>query len=539
MPEKMTKMSLKLRDYQLEAVQSAFDYYDSGKTGNPIIVAATGAGKSLIIGNLIKRIMEYPNQRIIMATHVKELIEQNYLKLVNFWPNAPVGIYSAGIGKKQGWQDIVCGGVQSMYKKAHVLGHRDIILIDESHLLSPDTSGMYISFINDLKKINPYLKVIGLTATPWRLKGGSLLNQKNAIFTDIIYEIGIGELVKKGYLSPLVSKSSIIQANMSGVKITAGDFNLKQAESAVDKEELTKAALDEVEQLAIDRKHFLFFCAGIKHSEHVAEALAQRGWEVAIITCNTPKLEREVLLRNFKNSTTRKALINNAVLTTGVDLPNIDCIVLLRATASSVLYLQMLGRGMRLSPEKKNCLVLDYAGNIERFGAVDLIQIPKDKNKNKDGKPAIAPQKICSNCREPVLIMLKECPSCGYQFPETEKQIHDEIATIAPIMSAEIKSERFEILKAKYSSGVDKNGNTYIRISYYDNWGLIASEFIHFAYKKSVLYNWFNDRKQNEGNIKCPINAEELLARQEEFKIPKAIYTKKSGKYQEVVDYEF
>ena len=530
---------IQARDYQVEAVQAVPDYYAAGNTGNPLIIAATGAGKSLMVGMLIQYIMSFPGQRVVMACHVKELIEQNYLKLLAFWPSAPVGIYSAGIGKKQPWQDIVCGGIQSMYKKTAALGHRDILIIDECHLLSPESNGMYMKFIADLKAINPYLKVIGFTATPWRLKGGSLLNQKDAIFTDIIYEIGIGALVKRGFLSPLISKSSLIQANMSGVKMTAGEFNLKQAEIAVDKDELTQAALNEIAVLAKDRKKFLVFTSGVKHAQHVVDALRARGKKANLITCETDKKEREKLLHDFKNNQDEEYLVNNAVLTTGVDLPNIDCIILLRATMSSVLYIQMLGRGMRLFLGKLNCLVLDYAGNIERFGAVDLIQMPTDKGKGKSEKAGICPQKICPNCREPVLIMVKRCASCDYEFPEGEKPIHDKSATNLAIMAAEIIPERFEVNTTKYSSGVDKNGNIYVRISYYDGWGLIASEFVHFAYRKAQLVNWFNERRQDAGELYCPQTAEELLARQDEFKTPLAIWCKKSGKYQEVTDYEF
>lgn len=503
------------------------------------------SGKSVLIGALIHRIMQtYPNQRILMITHVKELIEQNYQKLITIWPDAPIGIYSAGIGKKQPWTDIVYGGIQSMYKQANKLGHRDIILIDEVHLLNPSQTGMYMQFINDLKKINPHLKVVGFSATPWRLKGGSLLHQKNAILTDIIYEIGIKELVDKGYLSPLIGKSSAVQANMTGVKITAGEFNLKQAENAIDKEELTKAALDEIEVLAKDRKHFLFFCTGIQHSKHIKDALRTRGWDAEVITCNTPKNERTALLQRFKQSKSRMALINNAVLTTGVDLPNIDCIILLRATASSVLYIQMLGRGMRLSESKKNCLCLDFAGNIERFGAIDLISAPRYKNKKDDGKPTSPPQKICPNCRESILIAINEC-HCGYIFPESEKPQHDMTASTAAIMSHEIKPIKHEVTEVKYASHTGPSGIPTMRVSYYDMMGIICSEYIcfqHTGYPRKKAEAWFNIMKNKKrlfpeppGSIERAIEWAEWHA----FKQPIAIYTKKNGKNTEITGYEF
>lgn len=537
---------IELRDYQIEAVQSVIDYFNT-KQGNPLVVAATGSGKSVIIGNLTQRIMtEYRGQRILMCTHVKELIEQNYLKLLSFWPLAPAGIYSAGIGKKQPWCDIVYGGIQSMYKQAAKLGHRDLVFIDECHLLNPATMGMYMKLIMALKQINPYLKIIGFTATDWRTKDGSLTEIKNGIFTDVCFEMGIAELIKRGYLAPLISKSSLIQANLTGVKMTAGEFNLKQAEAAVDKNELTEAALDEIEKLASDRKFFLFFCAGVQHSEHVKQALRQRGWQADIITCETPKDERARLLSDFKNSTTKRVLVNNAVLTTGTDLPNIDCIVLLRATASSVLYIQMLGRGMRLSPDKKNCLVLDYAGNIERFGAVDLIRRPTG-TKKKGEKAGIAPQKICPQCREPILIMLKECPTCAYEFLEDEKPVHSHVATTAAIMAAEILPERYEVTNVKYASHIGKSGIPTLKVSYFDNWGLIASEYIcfeHTGFARRKAEQWhekriLTDEQYDMSIAEVPIDIQKALEVSINYYKPIAIFTKKSGKYQEITDYEF
>ena len=532
---------MKLRDYQQSAIDSVYTYYRSGKTGNPIIVAATGAGKSLIIGSFIKGLLQsWPNQRILMVTHVKELIQQNHGKVKAFWPTAPVGIYSAGIGSKQSKQPIICGGVQSMYKNPEKFGHRDIVLIDECHLLSPTQGGMYMALIDGLRAINPNIKVVGLSATPWRLKGGCLLRQKNAIFTDIIYNIGIKELTEKGYLSSLISKSSVIQANMSQVKMIAGEFNLKQAEAAVDDEDLTKAALDEIGQLANERKHFLFFCGGVKHAEHVKTALQARGVPTNIITCDTPKKERAKILHDFKHGKHRQALVNNAVLTTGVDLPNIDCIVLLRATASSALYVQMLGRGMRLNDGKKDCLVLDYAGNIERFGAVDLIEAPRSTGKKGD-KPTSPPQKICPGCREPIQISIMECPTCGHIF-DSDNPKHQTAASTLAVSSGEIKPMRWEVKSVEYKRHVSrKTGIVMLRIIFHDDFGVIASDYLGFEHTGFAkdLANKKLDLFMKKKLMDYPSNVKTALALTPLFKTPKAIYTKRNGTYTEVIDYEF
>ena len=515
---------MKLRDYQQEAVDSIFKYYEDGNTGNPIISAATGAGKSLIIGEFIRRVLQlYPSERIIMATHVADLVSQNYQKVIAQWPDAPAGIYSAGLGKKQPWAAIVCAGVQSCYKKSQQLGYRAFLLIDECHTLSPKDAGMYMTLIAGLKEQNPYLKVVGFSATPWREKGGSLIDQKNAIFTDIIYDIGIGYLVKRGFLSPLISKSSLIQADLSGVKTLGGEYNIKQAEAALDRDELTKAAIGEIEVLASDRKHFLFFCQGVNHAFHVREELRSRGWDADIITGETPQNERTILLDKFRKSKTRYALVNNAVLTTGTDLPNVDCLIFLRATKSASLYIQICGRGARpiyahnyhdLSTDenrlsaiangpKPNCLVLDYAGNIERFGAVDLIEMPRGNNKKGDGKPTSPPQKICPNCREPIFIGATQC-QCGHEFEFEEKLAHGKTASNAAIMAAEIKPERYEVARVIYKTHVGASGVPTLRVQYYDYFGFIASEYVcfsHTGYARQKAIDWAKERLRNTSNM--------------------------------------
>lgn len=532
---------MKLRDYQEEAVESVFKYYESGNRGNPIIVAATGAGKSVIIGALIKKIMTlYQEQRIIMITHVKELIAQNHEKLINFWPDAPAGIYSAGLERKDTDDAIICAGIQSAFRCPEAFGHRDLIFIDECHTLSPKDTGMYMSFIKALREINPKIKVIGFSATPWRLKGGSLLDQKPKIFTDIIYEIGIRELVDRKFLCPLVGKSSIVQADLSKVSKLAGEFNLSQAETVLSQDELTNRAFEEIYRLASNRKHFLFFCSGVEHSKRINDILISRGWNSHVITGETSKEYREKVLYDFKHATKRCALVNNAVLTTGIDLPNIDCIVLLRATASSVLYIQMLGRGMRLHPNKKDCLLLDFAGNVERFGAVDMIEVPRDKKGGGKG-PLIPPQKICLECRESVHISVKEC-KCGYVFPESNNPKHDTAATTMAVSSKEIKPFESEVDRVVYARHIAKNGRPVLRVQYYDKVGYIASEYIcyeHKGYPRRRAITW-TIRRTERADCIIPETIEEAynLAQKGYFKEPKKILTMKNGKYLEVVDCE-
>lgn len=552
---------LKPRDYQQDAAQSFFDYYAAGNKGNPIISAATGAGKSLILAEIIRRVMTgYANQRVIMATHVATLVSQNAQKIIAQYPNCNLGIYSAGLGKKQPWADVVYGGIQSMYKHPEKFGKRDILFIDEAHLLSPESEGMYMKFIKALKKENPYLVVVGLSATPWRQKGGSLTKQKNAIFTDIIYDISLGYLIKRGYLTGLVGKSSIIQADLSGVKKIGGEFNLAQLEKAFDKEELTNAALDEVEILAKDRKYFLFFCSGLDHCAHVEANLKTRGWECYTITSKTTQNERNYLLEKFRKSPGRIALINNTVLTTGTDLPNADCLVFLRGTHSSVLFIQICGRvarpvyadGYDLSTDvgrlaaiahgpKPSSLILDYGSNIQRFGAVDLIEAPHSREKSVSSEPTSPPQKICPTCREPLHVTALEC-HCGYIFDAPDRINHESTASTLAIMSHEIVPTRHKIKNVIYNSHVAKSGVPCLRVQYYDAMGFLASEYIPFSQFGDVrkkANDWFYEVADEEHHNKLPKNTDEALALKHLYNPPEFIYMKKRGKYSDIISREY
>lgn len=535
---------VQLRDYQIEAVDSIFKYYNDGHKGNPIIVAATGSGKSLIIAELIRKLtQEYGGQRIVMATHVEELIVQNFGELLKQAPGVDAGIYSAALGHRHHWQQVIYGSIQSMIRKSHLFGHRQFIIIDECHLLSDKNTAMYQRFIKALKNINPTLKVIGLTATPWRMKGGSLLEQKNAIFTDITYEVGIKELLAKGHLCKLISKQSAIQANMEGVRTVAGEFNVNEMEDRLDNESLMVRALEEINKLAEDRKYFLFFCAGLKHSAHALTLLRQQGWEAEMVTGSTPKEERRQIIDWFKKPTsTRKALVNNAVLTTGTNLPHLDCIILWRATKSSVLYIQMLGRGMRNFQDKPNCLVLDYAGNIERFGCVEYVQ------PNKPGRGGDAPYKECPECHLAVHPRVMECPECKYIFPPPEEAPkHNTNATMAAVSEAELAPEEVVVVDVLYKEHISKEtGIPTLRVMYYDRWGYVASEYICFehigrARKEAEL--WHMERSRDGALQKLrtiPSKVSDALenANVGMYIMPKKIFLRQQGKYKEVAGYE-
>ena len=415
-----------LRDYQQKAIDDLYAWFGAGNAGNPCIVMPTGSGKSHIVAALCKDALQsWPETQILMLTHVKELIEQNAEKMREHWPNAPLGIYSASIGMKQLGEPITFAGIQSIGDKAKEVGHVDLVIIDECHLVNHKESGKYRTFLYELTMINPALRVIGLTATPFRL-GHGLITDKPALFDDLLEPVSIEELVYKGFLATLRSKHTKEQLDVSGVHKRGGEFIESELQAAVDTDPKNRAIVDEVIEMAGDRKAWLFFCTGVDHAYHVAKVLNDKEIPAACVTGKTPKKEREQIIADFKAGKLR-ALTNANVLTTGFDYPDIDLIAMLRPTMSAGLYVQMAGRGMRLKSHTDHCMVLDFAGVVSTHGPITAVQPPK---KPKPGQEGEAPVKLCPNCHELVHPSVRQCPSCGFEFPFAQKKLalhHDDI----------------------------------------------------------------------------------------------------------------
>jgi DNA repair protein RadD len=422
------------RYYQTEAAAAFFDFYSVERPldaegnpikKNPLIAMPTGTGKSVVIGKIIKTCFELnPYTRFFMSTHVKTLIQQNANKLKEIWPEAPLGIYSAGLNSRDMAHPIIFGGVQSCVKKTDLegrtlFGKRDFLFIDEAHLLNDE--GNYIRFINELQAVNPFLKVCGFTATPYRLRLGAMTN--GSIFTDVIYDIttleAFNRLVAEGYLCQLIPKPTKTKLDISSVNISnTGEFVAGQLQAAVDKNDTNYSALCEIVEHGHDRRSWLIFASGVEHAEHLTETLnSVFGISAVAIHSKKSEAENDRALAAWKNGEIRCA-VNMNQLTTGVDHPACDLIGMLRPTMSTGLWVQMLGRGTRPCDGKNNCLVLDFAGNITRLGPINDPLIPRLKGK---GPPGDAPVKICSVCGVYNHISSVSCIACGANFVFEDK----------------------------------------------------------------------------------------------------------------------
>ena len=402
-----------LRDYQQRAIDDLYAWLGDNN-GHPCLVLPTGSGKSHIVAALCENaVQSWPDTRILMLTHQKELIEQNYEKLRLHWPNAPVGIYSASVGRKEMGNPITFAGIQSVRKRAQEIGHIDLVIVDECHLINHRQAGSYRQLLSDLADINPSLRCIGLTATPWRLGHGKITDGE-AIFDDLIEPVSIEELIYGGYLATLRSKVTGAALDVAGVAKRGGEYVEADLQRAVNTADKNEAVVDEAIRLAEWRKSWLFFCAGVDHAEAVRDVLAARGVRAACITGATPKAERAEIIRQFKAGEIT-ALTNANVLTTGFDHPDTDMIVMMRPTLSASLYVQMAGRGMRVKSHTDHCLVLDFAGVVEQHGPITAVQ-PVARGGKGDGSGS-APTKTCEKCGEIVHISAPVCPACGEAFP--------------------------------------------------------------------------------------------------------------------------
>lgn len=392
-----------LRHYQSEAVRLTWSYV-RGNLTNPVICLPTGGGKTMVIAKMIEDCVSW-QKRVVVATHNQELLVQIENTLIR--NNIPCGIVSSGLGRSDWHSDVAICGIQSVYSKADYLGMRDIVFIDECHRVSDDPESMYQRLLTELRNYQPALKVIGLTATPYRMDQG-LICGKEKTFSDISYDISVARLINEGYLTKLSSKISGHSIDTSLLTIRGNDF----AES--DQELAFMAISDLIVRDMVDRcdranrQSVLIFCAGVDQASDVKQKLANLGHVCGVVTGTTSDRDREEYITAFRQREIR-FLVNCNVLTEGFDAPVVDCIVLLRATISPGLFYQMAGRGLRLHEGKEYSLVCDYGQNLERHGPIDDINPPANKSKN--GKPKVIQ---CPSCEEAVKPSFEQCPRCDH-----------------------------------------------------------------------------------------------------------------------------
>tara|TARA_R110000822_G_scaffold181396_1_gene321130 strand:+ start:4456 stop:6237 length:1782 start_codon:yes stop_codon:yes gene_type:complete len=390
----------KLRPYQQEAVDATLKHFRKSDD-SAVIVLPTGAGKSLVIAELAR----LARRKILVLTHVKELVEQNHAKYQSYGLTA--GIFSAGLKRKENRYQVTFASVQSV--SANLDQFRDeysLIIIDECHRVSGDESSQYQTIIELLRQQNDSLKVLGLTATPYRLAIGWIYryhyrgfvrgrsgdsDEQNKPFAHCIYELPLSYMINRGYLTrPELVDAAVAQYDFSALSQNRfGEYAEKDVNQLLSKHQrVTRAIVEQVMELAVKRKAVMIFAATVDHAREITGYLPEH--QTALITGATDLNERDLLIQRFKQQQL-KYLVNVSVLTTGFDAPHVDFIAILRPTQSVSLYQQIVGRGLRLDEGKQDCLVIDYAGNSVNLHHPEV----GEKKPNPDSEPV---QVFCPGC---------------------------------------------------------------------------------------------------------------------------------------------
>ncbi|MCG6436221.1 DEAD/DEAH box helicase [Vibrio parahaemolyticus] len=385
-----------LRPYQADSVKAVIHYFRKHSTP-AVIVLPTGAGKSLVIAELAR----LAKGRVLVLAHVKELVEQNHAKYEGYGLKG--AIFSAGLGRKETGQQVVFASVQSVVRNLDSFKNQfSLLVIDECHRVPDDKNSSYQKVITHLRELNPGIKVLGLTATPYRLgmgwiyqyhTRGQVRTEESRFFRDCIFELPIRYLLDENFLTPArMMDAPVLSYDFSQLKpANTGRYKEAEMDMVIDKaKRATPQIVEQIIQYARERKGVMIFAATVRHAQEIHGLLPEG--ETAIVIGDTPTPERDAIIQAFKNREI-KYLVNVSVLTTGFDAPHVDLIAILRPTESVSLYQQIVGRGLRLSEGKNECLVLDYAGN-----SYDLYQ------------PEVGDPKPDSTSE----IITIPCPACGF-----------------------------------------------------------------------------------------------------------------------------
>ena len=521
---------LDLRPYQRAAIDGLYNYWAAKKGDNPLIVAPTGSGKSLIIAHLVKDAMSFPGTRVLMLTHVKELLEQNATELLNLYREADVGFYSASLKKKVLHRAVTFAGIQSIHKRAfEMIPPPDLVIVDECHLIPRSDSTRYNKFLSDLKLANPAVKIVGLTATPYRLDSGWLHKGEGAIFDGIAYDIPVADLMEQGFLAPVVSKAGARKIDLSEVGHRGGEFIESELAKAASDPELVRETVAEIVKYGADRRAWLIFACGVIHANMIRDEFQTHGIEAHVVTGADGMTERAEKIERFRRGD-YKCLINVNVLTTGFNVPHVDLVALVRATESAGLYVQIVGRGTRIAPGKTDCLVLDYGDNVMRHGFIDKVK-PKIKSKVEDGE---APCKECPSCQTIQHAAMRNCVVCGYAFPPPVLN-HGNKAYSGAMISTQVQAEWVDVDDVGYSRWRKEGKPDSIRVTYYC--GLIkVSEWLCPDHGGYAAERYIKRKAALGANANT---TEEAINECDHWTRPRRIKVKPNDKFHDIVQLDY
>jgi len=530
--------AIESRWYQDGAVNALYD--SVLKSLHPVAALPTASGKSIILVKLCEKFLSENDKDILILSHTKEILKQDYAALKNY-DFKDVGIYSAGLNRREFKNKIVVAGIQSIYRKPELFKNVGLVIIDECHLVSPENETMYRKLF---LKLNA--QFCGLTATPYRLGSGYIYTGKNALFNDLCYDLttfeNFNRLVDEGYLSKLVTKKVNENLDTGNLKLFGGDYKIKDMSEEFDSEEINEKIVKEIVEAGKKYKKWLVFAIDIQHAENL-ELLFKKHGILAKCVHSDMEDDREEILYAYKIGVIQ-CIINVNILTTGFDEPEIDLLAVVRPTESKSLHVQIIGRGMRIHPDKDHCLIMDFAGNTSRLGAINDIQIDDEETKDEEEKES--PTRDCPECGNIQSRRYKECQHCGYEFPIMEREQSKKLT---------IEASNVDIFKTKKNTatpdtwrgvfGIDirrKEGwggsPDSMYVDYITTSGVVHEQicYDHDGYPKHRANLFVKSRLGYIKNLRMPKDLDELFKASKFFRKPKSIRADTNTKYHKILD---
>ncbi|CAH0526068.1 DEAD/DEAH box helicase [Vibrio hippocampi] len=570
-----------LRPYQAESVKAVIHYFRQNTTP-AVIVLPTGAGKSLVIAELAR----LAKGRVLVLAHVKELVEQNHAKYEGYGLKG--SIFSAGLGRKETSEKVVFASVQSVVRNLEQFANQfSLLVIDECHRVPENRSSSYQKVIKHLCDINPGIKILGLTATPYRLgvgwiyqyhTRGLVRSEEARFFRDCIFELPIHYLLDEGFLTPAkLIDAPVLSYDFSQLKPTSmGKYRESELDLVIEQSKrATPQIVEQIIRYSQDRQGIMIFAATVRHAQEILSLLPENSSEIVI--GDTPTPERDQIISDFK-ARRIKYLVNVSVLTTGFDAPHVDLIAILRPTESVSLYQQIVGRGLRLSDGKQECLVLDYAGNtydlyqpevgnpkpdsdselitipcpacgfnnnfwgkldsngflIEHYGRKCQGYFTDDDTQEREHCNYRFRAKYCSDCGADNDIAARICHECDATLVDPDKKLKDALNLKDSLV--------FECLEMQLSVHKDAKGKNSLRVQYVGENDAQVSEFwsLSTPKQKQVFAQKFVRPhladKHREFNALSPTK---VVDNQHRFRPPAFVIASKQGRFWKMRDKVF
>jgi DNA repair protein RadD len=534
---------------------------------NVLLSAACSAGKTFMFSKITKRFLgDRPAGRVLILLDMEVLVTQARDKLIEAVPELQldIGIACASVSAfKDTSKRVTIASRQSL---ANILGSCEpfqLMIVDECHMMAMpkeeavEPVDQYAIIIQVLRDYNPKMRMLGVTATPFRLNDGYIYGNKNAsgsrpYFSEVHHRITVAELTAAGYLAPLVGVTACpedLVQQLGEIGMIGGEYNLGRLGALMEQGVHVGSAVEAWREHAIARKKTLAFCVTIEHAERLAEGFSAAGIPATAIHSRLTPLENHARMKDLEKGLESKVFCSVAKLTKGLDVIDIDCILMARPTKSTALYAQMLGRGQRIAPGKTDCIVIDMVGNNAEHGT-DLDKLKVTYKRGVGDEEGQMPTKECPKCACLLHPAVRVCPECQYEYPEKDFEeldkphlVHSDYGVAEPIRAKVQSMYVIDHLARRKSGEKEEDRRTLLKIElscYQDGYALTAIDVKIWLCFPDDGYSGFAIEKGEAKWLEMcgtrpPRSAAEALDRQEEIKMPEEALIDVSGKWPELL----